>query len=169
MLFRRRTQENFLRQSLLSRFKTTVLKEDGVAKEKQKVHRRTSDLSERARSRSLPSEAEFRKYLGPVDECLVEKAEIAKRRRRTHERRYSVQPTSPDPPYRDGEVRSKTMPLPRHKYLPPKQTPFNFVRCKWCEPIEPPTRAAEHKLDNDDETYIDENGIYTTVLCFTEI
>jgi hypothetical protein len=44
---------------------------------------------------------------------------------------------------------------------------LNSARCKWCEPTELP---GERKYnDSDDETYIDENGIYTTVLCFTEL
>ena len=95
-----------------------------------------------------------------MDERLVENAEIAKRRRRSGNRRYSLQLSSSDLP-----SRPKTISLPR--YLPPKQTPFNSVRCKWCEPIEMP--AALDINDGNEETYIDENGIYTTVLCFTEI
>ena len=175
MLFRKRKQENLLRQSLLNRFKTRSLQEDCVSNEKQNVNKCASDLSEigerRNRAWSLPSEPELRKYLGPVDERLVKNAEIAKSRRRANEsRRYSIQLSSTDLPNCDQETRSRTMSLPRH--FASKQTPYNFVRCKWCEAIELPScTAKEQKLQNDsnDETYIDENGIYTTVLCFTEI
>jgi hypothetical protein len=172
MLFPKRKEENLLRQSLLNRFKARLLKKEGVTKHKEKVHRCTSDLSgigERARAWSLPSEAELKKYLGPVDERLVENAEIAKRRRRTDDRRYSIQiDYSSDLRSLDGEARPRTTSLPaRRRYFSSQQTPFNFVRCKWCEPIELPG-TLEHN-DSDDETYIDENGIYTTVLCFTEI
>ena len=178
MLFRKRKQENLLRQSLLNRFKTRSLQEDSVSNEKQNVHICASDLTEIGERRncawSLPSEPELKKYLGPVDEHLVKNAEIAKSRRRTNKsRRYSIQLSSPDLPNCDDETRSRTMSLPR--YFASKQTPYNCVRCKWCEAIELPSctggTAKEQKLqnDNNDETYIDENGIYTTVLCFTEI
>ena len=174
MLFRKRKEENLLRQSLLNRFKTRFSKEDCVPNEKQKVHKCTSELAEfgeRRRAWSLPSEPELKKYLGPVDERLVENAEIAKRKRRTDERRrYSVQlSSSTDLSNHDGKMRSKTMSLPRH--FPSKQTPYNFVRCKLCEGIEIPPRASaeQNGYESDDETYIDENGIYTTVLCLSEI
>lgn len=165
MLFPARKEENLLRQSFLNRLKLRILNQDGVVKRKEKVHRRTSDLLDintRARTWSLPSEAELRKYIGPVDQRLVENAEIAKHRRRS--RRYSFQLSLPDLP-----SRLKTVSLPR--YLPPKQTHFSSVRCKWCEPLElpvAPTVVPEH-YDGNEETYIDENGIYTTVLCFTEM
>ena len=137
-----------------------------MVKRKEKVHRCTSDLLDintRMRTWSLPSEAELRRYIGPVDQRLVENAEIAKHRRR-RSRRYSFQLGLPDLP-----SRPKTISLPR--YLPAKQTLFNSVRCKWCEPLELPvaqTVVPEH-YDGNEETYIDENGIYTTVLCFTEM
>ena len=166
MLFSTRKQESLLRQSFLNRLKTKVLKNDGAVK--QKIHRSTSDLSEigeRERAWSLPSERELTKYLGPVDECLVQNAEIARRnrRKRTDHRRYSVQlePST----NMDGKARAANI-FPS-KYFPPKQTLFNIVRCKWCEPIQQPTSL--ERDDSDDETYIDDNGIYTTVLCFTEI
>ena len=167
MLFPARKDENLLRQSFLNRLKLRILKQDGVVKRKEKVHRCTSDLldnNSRARAWSLPSEAELRKFIGPVDQRLVENAEIAKHRRR-RSRRYSFQLSLPDLP-----SRAKTISLPR--YLPPKQTLFNSVRCKWCEPPELPvaqTVVPERYDDGNEETYIDENGIYTTVLCFTEM
>ena len=168
MLLSSSKQKNLLRQSLLNRFKRRILKRDSVAKHKGKIHRRTSDLSEigdRASAHSLPYEAELKIYLGPVDDCLVENAEIANRRRRKKDRRYSIQINSSDLRSLDGNQRSKTVSLQRH--FPTKRTPFNFVRCKWCEPIE--LSGALKQNDSNDETYIDENGIYTTVLCNTEM
>ena len=168
MIRPRRKQEHLLRQSLFNRFRGRVLEKQGMRNLKENVYRHTSDsveISERARARSLPSEAELKNYLGSVDECLVENAEIAKRRRRKDSRRYSIQQNSTGLATLDGEERLKSLSLPR--YFPQKATPFNFVRCKWCEPIELP--GALDPNDSDDETYIDENGIYNTVLCFTEI
>ena len=165
MLFPAHKEENLLRQSFLNRLRIRILKQDSVVKHKEKVYRCTSDLSkinQRARAWSLPSEAELKKYIGPVDERLVENAEIAKRKRRSGHRCYSLQLSSSDLP-----SRPKTISLPR--YLPPKQTPFNSVRCKWCEPIEMPAALDDNDGNANEETYIDENGIYTTVLCFTEI
>ena len=160
-------EESLLRRSLLNRVRTRFLQKDGVAKHKEKVYRLTSDqsqASERPRPLSMPSEAELRRYLGPVDECLVEKAEIAKRRRRgvaTNGRPHSIQLNSADLRTHNSETQS----LPRN--FRPKPARYNFVRCKWCEPIEVPVIVEPD--DSNDETYIDENGIYTTVLCFTEI
>ena len=168
MLLSTYKQENLLRQSLLNRFKRRILKKDDVEKHKGKMHKRTSDLSEisdRASAWSLPSEEELKKYLGPVHECLAENAEIANRRRRKKDRRYSIQINSSDLRSLEGKQRSKTASLQSH--FPTKRTPFNFVRCKWCDPIE--LSGALEQNDSNDETYIDENGIYTTVLCNTEI
>jgi hypothetical protein len=168
MLLSTYKQENLLRQSLLNRFERRFLKKDGVAKHKGKIYRSTSDLSEiddRASAWSIPSEVELKKYLGPVEECLVKNSEIANGQRRKKDRRYSIQINSSDLRSLDGKQRSKTASLRRH--FPTKRTPFNSVRCKWCEPIEL-SGALEHNESND-ETYIDENGIYTTVLCYTEI
>ena len=169
MLFPKRNEENLLRRSLMNRFKANVLKQDSVTKHKERLRRCSSDsfdIGQRARARSLPSEAELRKYLGPVEQGLVENAEIAKQRRRKNDkRRYSIQGNPSDDRTLEAELRPKAMSLSR--CFPAKRTPFNFVRCKWYEPIELP--GAIDQNDNDCETYIDENGIYTTVLCFTEI
>jgi hypothetical protein len=167
-----REQENLLRQSFPNRFKTKLSKKDDLPtnKIKENVLRCRPDFSEigeRVRAWSLPSEAELKKYLGPVDDYLVANAEIAKRRRRTDDRRYSIQPlNSSNIRTLDSKSLSKTRSLP--KYFPSKQTPLNSVRCKWCEPTELP---GERKYnDSEDEKYIDDNGIYTTtVLCLTEL
>ena len=170
MLLPRREQENLLRQSFLNRLKTKLSKKDDVPTNKvnENVLRcrpDSSEIGERVRAWSLPSEAELKKYLGPVDDCLVANAEIAKRRRRTDDRRHSIQLNLSNLRSLNSKSRSKTVSLP--KYFPSKQTPLNSVRCKWWEPTELP---GERKYnDSDDETYIDENGIYTTVLCFTEL
>jgi hypothetical protein len=166
MMLQRHKQENRPQESLLDRFKTRLLRKNGATKNKEKVHTGTSDLSEIGeRSHAFSSsEAELKKYLGPVDKSLVENAKIAKRRKRMDDRRRSIQLNSSDPRSLDGGQRSKTLP----RYFLSKRTPFNSVRCKWCEPIEQ-SSAVEHIYETGDETYIDENGIYTTVLCFSEI
>ncbi|CAB4005585.1 Hypothetical predicted protein [Paramuricea clavata] len=160
-MLQRHKQENRPQESLLDRLRTRLLRKNSATKNKQKVHIETSDLSEIGeRSHAFrSSKAELKKYLGPV-----ENAEIAKRRKRTDDRGRSIQLDSSDPRRLDEEQRSKTLP----RYFSSKRTPFNSVRCKWCEPIEL-SGAVEHINETYDGTYIDENGIFTTVLCLSEI
>lgn len=169
----KRKQESLLRQSLLNSFESRISKTNSPAKhkEKEKVHRRTSDSSEigeRPRACSFPSEKGLRQYLGPIDECLVENAEISQRnrRRQTDGRRHSIHLCSSDLRDFGGESRSKTMALPRYFLTKQARRQFHFVHCKWYEPMELPSATDK---ESNEETYIDENGIYTTVLCFTEI
>ena len=162
MLFPKRKQENLLRQSLMKRFNKnkTFDWKDGVGKHEGKVHtdRSISDFSEireRERVCSPPTEAELKKkYLGPIDKCLVANAEIAKGTRRTDNGRYfqifhSTQIIWSTKSWREVTIKWTTS-LPRN--FPSKQTLFNFVRCKWCEPIEL-SGAVEHN-DCDGETHI---------------
>ena len=165
----RRNKENLLRQSLLNRLRARVLRNESL-KCRKKTERRAldnlSDIGEREHARNLiPTETELRNYLGPVDENLVEYAEIAKCRRRKDFRRYSIQLSSPGLPAHDGKVRYTSM-----SSASCFCSSIHFVSTRYhfgSEPTE--LRGMLHQNDSDNETYIDKNGIYTTDLCFSEL
>mgnify|MGYP002803435640 FL=1 len=171
MLQTRLNQENLLRQSLMNRLRARVLTNEMESlKRTEKTERRALnnllDIGEQKRTQSLPTETELKNYLGPLDKHLVENAEIAKRRRK-HFRHHSVQLSSLNLAVDDGKARLKSMSLPNCFFS--KQTSFKFIRTRvqLCKPTELVSGALHHNDNN--ETYIDENGIYTTDLCFSEL
>ena len=171
MLRTRLNQENLLRQSFMNRLRARVLtKEMESLKRKELTERRALnnllDIGEQKCAQSLPTETELRNYLGQLDKHLVENAEIAKRRRK-HFRQHSIQLRSSGLEVNDGKSRLKSMSVPNCFFS--KQTSFKFIRTRFqlCKPIELVSGTLHHNDNN--ETYIDENGIYTTDLCFSEL
>lgn len=168
MLFTTLKRRDSLQQSIFNRLINNVNKRK---EEGDKISRRLKKVNRKARS--LPCESELEKYIGPLDDCLVKNAEIAKRRR-TNTRRYSAQLEALDKQIVEEDVMLEKSNSSSKNFVS-KNTPLSSVRCMWCEPLlHFQLDQANHRDDEVDEltqeeTYIDENGIYTTVLCFTEI
>ena len=171
MLRTKLNQENLLRQSLMNRLRARVLRNEMESLERREKtgKRALNDLlgiCEQKRAQSLPSETELRNFLGPLEKHMVENAEIAKRRRK-YFRHQSIQLNSFGVAVNDGKVRLKSMSVPNCLFS--KQTSLKFIRTRFqlCKPKELVSVTLHHNDNN--ETYIDENGIYTTDLCYSEL
>lgn len=155
MLFSRTDNKktSLYKQSLLNRLKPKLSRNEKDNEFKPELQSITpKEMQQRQRPRSLPYEAEilFQLCVGPVDNSLIQMAEIAQQKRRPHSvcSEWSSPQLNPEWSSFD-EFQSRL------------ESSFNSSN----------SSASSGKIYNTGqaETYIDENGIYTTVLCFTEI
>ena len=173
-------QDNLYKQSLLNRVQLKLFQRERIGESRSK-HRSMLDEKEikEWKNKSLPTEGDrnFESCFGPVDDSLLKRAETAKHRRRPHSLGSSLDPRQLNVMEWQNfdEFQARLVSLKR-------QEKHNSKYCKeGCYYSEPclnikfwksfSTSGMKYKVKNgqDDETYIDENGIYTTVLCNTEI
>ena len=173
-------QDNLYKQSLLKRIKPKLFGNERVSESRSK-HQSMPDekeIKEWRRDRSLLPEADrnFESCLGPVDDSLLKRAVTAKHKRRTHSL-SSIQNSR-----QLNMMEWQSFDEFRSRLVSLKQQEKHYSKdCKErCNSLETCLKSVklwksfgisgiQYKDGQDDDTYIDENGIYTTVLCYTEM
>ena len=176
----RHVQDNLPKQSLLNRMKPKLFGQKRVSETRSRYHS-TPDAKEKKewrRASNLEPEADgnFKSCFGSVDHSLVKTAETAKHKRRTQSL-SSIQNSR-----QLNMMEWQSFDEFRSRLVLLKQQEKHYSKdCKErCNSLEPCLKNAKlwksfgisgikYKDGQDDDTYIDENGIYTTVLCYTEM
>ena len=173
-------QDNLYKQSLLKRIKPKLFGNERVSESRSK-HQSMPDekeIKEWRRDRSLLPEADrnFESCLGPVDDSLLKRAVTAKHKRRTHSlssiqnsRQLNMMEWQSFDEFRSRLVSLKQQEKQYSKHCKERRNSLEscFKNAKLWKSFG--ISGIQYKDGQDDDTYIDENGIYTTVLCYTEM
>ena len=176
-------QDNLSKQGLLNRMKPKLFGHKRVSETRSSKsrHHSSPDAKEKKewrRARNLLPEAygNFKSCFGPVDDSLVKTAETAKHRRRTqslgsiqYSRQLNMMEWKSFDEFRSRLVSLKQQEKQYSKHCKERRNSLEscFKNAKLWKSFG--ISGIQYKDGQDDDTYIDENGIYTTVLCYTEM